>query len=165
MKLAVRTGLAAAVAAAALAAAAVPAGAAVSTRTEHALADAPTVADPKAITPAAGTLEYCHLATGPQAHQDVAGTPAVAHQGTIHASAFNQARSILARAGSDTAAKTHPIHGTGNVPVWYGTTLLACSRDEFRYKDRNDPLKHSGMSPYHYVAIHDAARTMGIDRW
>lgn len=83
----------------------------------------------------------------------------------IKAAAYNQARSILARAGSETAAKSHPVHGTGDVPVGYGTSLLACSRDEFRVKDRNAPIKRSGMTPYHYVAIHDAARTMGIDRW
>ncbi|AZQ75905.1 hypothetical protein EKH77_31105 [Streptomyces luteoverticillatus] len=83
----------------------------------------------------------------------------------MKAAAYNQARSILAKAGSDTAAKSHPVHGTGDVPVGYGTNLLACSRDEFRAKDKNAPIKRSGMTPYHYVAIHDAARTMGIDRW
>ncbi|MFE9574588.1 hypothetical protein ACFYMW_39805 [Streptomyces sp. NPDC006692] len=88
-----------------------------------------------------------------------------ANPSQISAAAYNQARSILARAGSETAAKSHPVHGTASVPVRYGTSLLACSRDEFRVKDRNAPIKRSGMTPYHYVAIHDAARTMGIDRW
>ncbi|MEU8583077.1 hypothetical protein [Streptomyces abikoensis] len=92
-------------------------------------------------------------------------TSTLANPTRIKAAAYNQARSILAKAGSDTAAKSHPIHGTGDVPVGYGTNLLACSRDEFRAKDKNAPIKRSGMTPYHYVAIHDAARTMGIDRW
>ncbi|MEU1630435.1 hypothetical protein ABZ746_35110 [Streptomyces sp. NPDC020096] len=88
-----------------------------------------------------------------------------ANPSQISAAAYNQARSILASAGSQTAAKSHPIHGTRSVPVRYGTSLLACSRDEFRHDDRNAPIKRSGMTPYHYLAIHDAARTMGISRW
>ncbi|WP_406510027.1 hypothetical protein [Streptomyces sp. NBC_00212] len=83
----------------------------------------------------------------------------------IGAGAYNQARSILAVAGSQTAAKSHPAHGVTSVPVRYGTSLLACARDEFRHNDRNAPRKQSGMTPYHYIAIHDAARTMGITRW
>ncbi|MFD7169791.1 hypothetical protein [Streptomyces violascens] len=83
----------------------------------------------------------------------------------ISAAAYNRARSILAVAGSQTAAKSHPVHGTTSVPVRYGTTLLACLRDGFRRDDRNWPGKVSGMSSYHYTAIHDAARTMGITRW
>ncbi|MFI5780825.1 hypothetical protein [Nocardia sp. NPDC051570] len=86
---------------------------------------------------------------------------------TIKAAAYNQARSILARAGSQTAAKSHPVHGTADVPVGYGTSLLAAARDEFRQADRNLPPKDkkSDMSIPHYNAIHDAARVMGIDRW
>jgi hypothetical protein len=84
---------------------------------------------------------------------------------TISAAHYNQARSILAHAGSMNAAKSHLAHGVRNVPVRYGTQLLACSRDEFRHKDRDAPLRRSGMTPYHWLAIHDAAQAMGIKRW
>ncbi|MFJ2780833.1 hypothetical protein [Kitasatospora sp. NPDC087315] len=86
---------------------------------------------------------------------------------TIKPAAYNQARSILANAGSQTAAKSHPVHGKDDVPVSYGTSLLAAARDEFRQTDRNLPAKDkkSDMSIPHYNAIHSAANTMGIDRW
>lgn len=86
---------------------------------------------------------------------------------TIKPAAYNQARSILANAGSQTAAKSHPVHGKADVPVGYGTSLLAAARDEFRQTDRNLPPKDkkSDMSTPHYNAIHDAAKVMGIDRW
>ncbi|MFJ6215137.1 hypothetical protein ACIQGZ_17635 [Streptomyces sp. NPDC092296] len=86
---------------------------------------------------------------------------------TVKAAAYNQARSILAHAGSQTAAKSHPAHGKGDVPVSHGTSLLAEARDEFRAADRNLPPKDkkSDLSIPHYNAIHDAARVMGIDRW
>lgn len=96
---------------------------------------------------------------------DTLATRTPANPSQISAAAYNQARSILAHAGSQTAAKSHPVHGVSSVPVRYGTSLLACSRDEFRRDDRNAPVKQSGMTPYHYLAIHDAARTMGITRW
>ncbi|MFJ9845675.1 hypothetical protein ACIRYZ_35600 [Kitasatospora sp. NPDC101155] len=86
---------------------------------------------------------------------------------TVKADAYNQARSILANAGSQTAAKSHPIHGKNDVPVSYGTSLLASARDEFRTADKNLPPKDkkSDMSIAHYNAIHSAAKTMGIDTW
>ncbi|MGW2251503.1 hypothetical protein ACWCXH_15030 [Kitasatospora sp. NPDC001660] len=86
---------------------------------------------------------------------------------TVKAAAYNQARSILAQAGSQTAAKSHPIHGKNDVPVSYGTSLLASARDEFRAADKHLPAnqKKSDMSIPHYNAIHSAANTMGIDRW
>ncbi|WP_405163190.1 hypothetical protein OG203_44185 [Nocardia sp. NBC_01499] len=85
----------------------------------------------------------------------------------IEAAAYNQARNILARAGSQTAARSQPVHGTTKVPVGQGTSLLAAARDEFRRTDRNLPSedKQSGMSIPHYNAINDAARVMGIDSW
>ncbi|GAA2722815.1 MULTISPECIES: hypothetical protein [Streptomyces] len=98
----------------------------------------------------------------------VAGAHAVvANPKTIKAAAYNQARSILAKAGSQTAAKSHPIHGKDDVPVSYGTSLLAASRDEFRQTDKHlpDKQKKSGMSLPHYNAIHSAAKTMGITQW
>ncbi|MFE9572774.1 hypothetical protein ACFYMW_30235 [Streptomyces sp. NPDC006692] len=137
MKHALRTGLAAAVAATALAVAVPPAIAA------NAKTDQP------AHIPCFGTLD----------------TRVPANPNQISAAAYNQARSILAGAGSQTAAKSHPVHGTRSVPVRYGTSLLACSRDEFRHNDRNAPLTRSGMTPYHWLAVHDAARAMGLDRW
>ncbi|MFG2177776.1 hypothetical protein ACGFLS_03480 [Streptomyces abikoensis] len=140
MKLAMRTGLAVAAAAATLVTASPTAGA-----TGDRSDQAATV--------------HCRV------RSVATDTSTLANPTRIKAAAYNQARSILAKAGSDTAAKSHPIHGTGDVPVGYGTNLLACSRDEFRAKDKNAPIKRSGMTPYHYVAIHDAARTMGIDRW
>ncbi|MEU1818823.1 hypothetical protein ABZ543_27080 [Streptomyces roseifaciens] len=134
MKLLVRTGLVAAVAAGAIAIAVAPASAAVGVVDAHAVAGAHAVApNPK----------------------------------TIKAAAYNQARSILANAGSQTAAKSHPIHGKDDVPVSYGTSLLAAARDEFRQADRKLPPKDkkSDMSIPHYNAIHSAAKTMGIDKW
>ncbi|MGD3109893.1 hypothetical protein [Streptomyces sp. YGL11-2] len=150
MKLAIRTGLVAAIAASAFAVVAPTAGA------------APARSDQAANEPSRATTS----AVAPVAAGDHAmGARLAANPTTIKAAAYNQARSILAKAGSDSAAKSHPVHGTGDVPVRYGTSLLAGSRDEFRTKDRNVPDKKSGMSPAHYQAIHDAARTMGIDRW
>jgi hypothetical protein len=86
---------------------------------------------------------------------------------TIKPAAYNQARSILANAGSQTAAKSHVIHGKDDVPVSYGTSLLAAARDEFRAADKNLPAKDkkADMSIAHYNAIHSAATTMGIDTW
>ncbi|WP_329461000.1 hypothetical protein [Streptomyces sp. NBC_01431] len=83
------------------------------------------------------------------------------------AAARTAASAAAAKAGSQTAAKSHPIHGKDDVPVSYGTSLLAAARDEFRHTDRNLPPKQkkSGMSIPHYNAIHSAAQTMGIDRW
>lgn len=134
MKITVRTGLAAAVAAGAVAAAVAPASAAIGAENARAATRAHAVAaNPKAIKPAA----------------------------------YNQARSILAKAGSQTAAKSHVVHGKDDVPVGYGTSLLAAARDEFRQTDRNLPSKQkkSDMSIPHYDAIHSAAKTMGIDGW
>ncbi|MEV4433849.1 hypothetical protein [Streptomyces sp. NPDC049585] len=133
MKLIVRTGLAAVLAAGTIAAAVAPASA--------------------AVTGGTGTVAGVHAA--------------VANPKTIKAAAYNQARSILASAGSRTAAKSHPIHGKDDVPVGYGTSLLAASRDEFRNTDRHLPAKQkkSGMSVPHYNAVHSAATTMGITRW
>ncbi|GGU89964.1 hypothetical protein GCM10010211_65650 [Streptomyces albospinus] len=150
MKLAIRTGLVAAVTAAAFAVVAPPAGA--TTAKGDQAANEHFRATAAAVTPAA-------------VGNHAMGARLAANPNTIKAAAYNQARSILAKAGSDTAAKSHPVHGTGDVPVRYGTSLLAGSRDEFRSKDRNVPKKKSGMSIPHYTAIHDAARTMGIDRW
>ncbi|MFE7526574.1 hypothetical protein ACFU7Y_12695 [Kitasatospora sp. NPDC057542] len=86
---------------------------------------------------------------------------------TIKVADYNQARSTLINAGSRTAGKSHPAHGTKDVPVSHGTSLLAEARDEFRAADRNLPAnqKKSDMSIPHYNAIHSAATTMGIDRW
>ncbi|MFF4185030.1 hypothetical protein ACFYZ9_17700 [Streptomyces sp. NPDC001691] len=98
----------------------------------------------------------------------VSGAHAIAaNPKTIKPAAYNQARSILANAGSQTAAKSHPVHGKDDVPVSYGTSLLAAARDEFRHNDRNLPAKQkkSDMSIPHYNAVHSAANTMGIDRW
>ncbi|MGW1864589.1 hypothetical protein ACWCPS_03390 [Streptomyces mauvecolor] len=101
------------------------------------------------------------------AHAVSGAHPVVANPKTIKPAAYNQARSILANAGSQTAAKSHPVHGKDDVPVSYGTSLLAAARDEFRHTDRNLPAKQkkSDMSIPHYNAIHSAAKTMGIDRW
>ncbi len=101
------------------------------------------------------------------AHTVTSAQAVVANPKTIKPAAYNQARSTLAKAGSQTAAKSHPIHGKDDVPVSYGTSLLAAARDEFRQTDRKLPAKQkkSGMSIPHYNAIHSAAKTMGIDRW
>lgn len=146
MKPALRTGVAAAAVLAALSVAAPSAGAAGSQREQA----------PDAL---------CRVRSVAADADQVLAVRTPANPTRIKAAAYNQARSILARAGSETAAKSHPVHGTGDVPVGYGTSLLGCSRDEFRAKDKNARVKRSGMTPYHYLAIHDAARTMGIDRW
>lgn len=86
---------------------------------------------------------------------------------TIKVADYNQARNTLINAGSKTAAKSHPAHGTKDVPASHGTGLLAEARDEFRAADRKLPAgqKKSDMSIPHYNAVHSAAKTMGIDRW
>ncbi|MFF4156503.1 hypothetical protein [Streptomyces sp. NPDC001678] len=162
MKSSIRTALAAALAAAALLGPVVPAVAAGVTN----------VKNDQAVNAVNASCRVRGVAAEPS---DTAGAFAadvramdartIANPTRIKAAAYNQARSILAKAGSDTAAKSHPVHGTGDVPVGYGTNLLACARDEFRAKDKDVPVKRSGMSTYHYVAVHDAAATMGITRW
>lgn len=121
-----------------------------------------------AIGAIAAAVAPASAAVGTGNTHPVSGVHAVvANPKTIKAAAYNQARSILAKAGSQTAAKSHPIHGKVDVPVGYGTSLLASARDEFRHNDRNLPAKDkkSDMSIPHYNAIHEAAKTMGIDRW
>ncbi|MEH6374608.1 hypothetical protein V7793_09770 [Streptomyces sp. KLMMK] len=147
MKLAKRAGLAAAAAAAALAVAVPTAGA----------AGAPAA---KSDHPGAGPDKVNSVQDGRRVLR-----PRTANPAQISPAAYNQARSILAKAGSMYAAKSHVVHGKSSVPARYGAQLLACARDEFRHDDKNLPLKQSGMSPYHYIAIHDAAKTMGITRW
>ncbi|MFJ2867306.1 hypothetical protein [Kitasatospora sp. NPDC087314] len=112
-----------------------------------------------AVAPAAMAAEQAQPVAGVQAQ--------LRNPKTVKADAYNQARSILAKAGSQSAAKSHPVHGKNDVPVSYGTSLLAGSRDEFRAADKNLPEKEkkSGMSHDHYNAIHNAAKTMGIDTW
>ncbi|MEU1625603.1 hypothetical protein ABZ746_09800 [Streptomyces sp. NPDC020096] len=114
-----------------------------------------------AVVPASAAIGIENARTVPGAHA-VAANPKA-----IKPAAYNQARSILANAGSQTAAKSHPIHGKDDVPVGYGTSLLAAARDEFRQTDRGLPPKNkkSDMSIPHYNAIHSAAKVMGIDRW
>ncbi|WP_329461329.1 hypothetical protein [Streptomyces sp. NBC_01431] len=125
-----------------------------------------------AIVASAAALAAAALPASAAIAAENPGVGAVAHAvaanpKTIKAAAYNQARSILANAGSQTAAKSHPVHGKDDVPVSYGTSLLAAARDEFRHADRNLPAKQkkSDMSIPHYNAIHSAAKTMGIDRW
>ncbi|MFF2141355.1 hypothetical protein [Kitasatospora sp. NPDC058190] len=114
------------------------------------------------------TAAAAPVAMAAEQTRSVAGVQAqVRNPKTVKADAYNQARSILANAGSQTAAKSHPIHGKNDVPVSYGTSLLASARDEFRTADKNLPPKDkkSDMSIAHYNAIHSAAKTMGIDTW
>ncbi|MFF3631308.1 hypothetical protein [Streptomyces sp. NPDC002164] len=116
----------------------------------------------------AAAVAPASAAFGPWRARAVAGAHAVAaNPKAIKPAAYNQARSILANAGSQTAAKSHPVHGKDDVPVGYGTSLLAAARDEFRQADRNLPAnqKKSDMSTPHYNAIHSAAKAMGVDRW
>ncbi|MFE6054310.1 hypothetical protein ACFQ6N_26455 [Kitasatospora sp. NPDC056446] len=112
-----------------------------------------------AVAPVAVAAEQAPPTAGVQAQ--------VRNPKTVKADAYNQARSILAKAGSQTAAKSHPVHGKNDVPVSYGTSLLASARDEFRQADKNLPAgqKKSDMSIPHYNAVHNAADVMGIDRW
>ncbi|RKT17745.1 hypothetical protein BX285_2135 [Streptomyces sp. 1114.5] len=126
------------------------------------------------VTAGALGIAAAPVATAADQAQPMAGVQAAAgvqaqvrNPKTVKADAYNQARSILANAGSQTAAKSHPIHGKNDVPVSYGTGLLASARDEFRAADKNLPAgqKKSDMSIPHYNAIHNAAKVMGIDRW
>ncbi|MGW2028122.1 hypothetical protein [Streptomyces decoyicus] len=142
MKNALRTALAAAVAATALAVAVPPASA----------ASASASAQPP--------VPACRATKSAAAAPGVAANPS-----QVQAWEYNMARNVLAKAGSMNAAKSHPIHA-GSVPVRYGTQLLACSRDEFRHKDRDKPdAKWSGMTYHHWRAIHEAAKWMDITRW
>ncbi|GAA4615252.1 hypothetical protein GCM10023195_67100 [Actinoallomurus liliacearum] len=121
-----------------------------------------------AVTVAAVASASASAAVGTENAHVAAGTHTVAaNPKTIKPAAYNQARSILANAGSQTAAKSHIIHGKDEVPVGYGTSLLAAARDEFRQTDAGLPAKdkRADMSIPHYNAIHSAANTMGIDRW
>lgn len=90
---------------------------------------------------------------------------AIANPTTIVTASYNQARSILAHAGSQTAAKTHPAHGNVHLPVSYGISLIANARNEFRSTDRNIPPKQkkSDMSIPHFNALNSAENIMGID--
>jgi hypothetical protein len=90
---------------------------------------------------------------------------AIANPTTISTTSYNQARSILANAGSQTATKTHPARGNVHLPVSYGISLLVNARDEFRSTDRNIPPKQkkSDMSILHFNALNSAENIMGID--
>ncbi|MFD9209091.1 hypothetical protein ACFVZM_22790 [Streptomyces sioyaensis] len=135
MKHALRTGLAAAVAATALAVAVSPA----------------VAANAKPDQPAKVRYQL--------------DTRASANPKQINTGAYNRARSILAQAGSYWAAKSHPIHGVSSVAVHYGTDILAESRDEFRALDASAPNKRSGMAMWHWEVIRKAAKLMGIEHW
>ncbi|MET8542345.1 hypothetical protein ABZW03_17055 [Kitasatospora sp. NPDC004799] len=112
-----------------------------------------------AAAPAAGAAEQAPSTAGVRAE--------LRNPKTIKVADYNRARTTLINAGSRTASKSHPAHGTKDVPVSHGTGLLAEARDEFRAADRNLPAgqKKSDMSIPHDNAVHSAADTMGIDRW
>ncbi|MFF9347049.1 hypothetical protein [Streptomyces sp. NPDC014734] len=121
-----------------------------------------------AVAAAAAVVAPASTAVATENTRVAAGAHTVAaNPKAIKPAAYNQARSILAGAGSRTAAKSHPVHGRDDVPVGHGTNLLAAARDEFRQADKGLPSKQkkSDMSMRHYDAIHGAAKTMGIDRW
>jgi hypothetical protein len=78
---------------------------------------------------------------------------------------YNAARSILANAGSQSAAKSHPKHAAdGDARDDHGKSLLREARDEFRETDKDHPErdKKSRMTQPHYDAIHEAAETMNL---
>ncbi|MFE4517349.1 hypothetical protein ACFRMQ_24505 [Kitasatospora sp. NPDC056783] len=114
------------------------------------------------------TAAAAPAATAAEQAQSTAGVQAeLRNPKTIKVADYNQARNTLINAGSKTASKSHPAHGTKDVPVSHGTSLLAEARDEFRAADRSLPAdkKKSDMSIPHYNAVHSAAKTMGIDTW
>lgn len=79
---------------------------------------------------------------------------------------YNKARDDLVKAGSRTAAKSHPRHNKdGGIPDRYGQSLLSEARDDFREMDKGHEELKSGMTLAHYNAIHDAAKVMGIENW
>ncbi|MET8625437.1 hypothetical protein ABZW30_17095 [Kitasatospora sp. NPDC004669] len=114
------------------------------------------------------TAAVAPVAMAAEQTRSVAGVQAqVRNPKTIKTADYNDAKSTLTKAGSLTAAKSHPAHGVKDVPVSYGTDMLAAARDEFRAADRKLPAnqKKSDMSIDHYNAIHKAAKKMGIDTW
>ncbi|MFH1374409.1 MAG: hypothetical protein ABII79_11495 [bacterium] len=81
---------------------------------------------------------------------------------------YNQARGILARAGSMTARNSHEKHTQGNgSPIGHGQALLREARDEFLRMDNGSAnlRQGTGMTVAHYNAIHDAARVMAVQTW
>ncbi|MEU8584591.1 hypothetical protein [Streptomyces abikoensis] len=116
----------------------------------------------------AAVVAPASAAIGADHARAMSGTHAVlANPKTVKAADYNEARTTLIQAGSRTAASSHPVHGKADVPVSYGTKLLAEARDEFRQADKKLPPKDkkSDMSIDHYNAIHKAAKKMGIDQW
>lgn len=67
---------------------------------------------------------------------------------------YDQARNILAAAGSDTASKSHPKHTQGaGSPESHGRSLLAEARNEFRGTDSGQANLSSGI-----VRVREALR-------
>jgi hypothetical protein len=112
-----------------------------------------------AVTPVVMAAEQTRSVAGVQAQ--------IRNPKTIKTADYISARKTLKDVGSRTADKSHDPHNTKDVPVSYGTSMLAAARDEFRATDRKLPAsqKKSDMSIDHYNAIHKAAKTMGIDTW
>ena len=79
---------------------------------------------------------------------------------TIKSDAYNKAKAALTKAGSTTAGKSHPKHGTdGTCPEDHGKQMLREARDEFN--KIKDPVKMKAGRD----AVVAAAKTMGIASW
>jgi len=73
--------------------------------------------------------------------------------------AYNKARDILVKAGSQTAQKSHMKHTQGKgSPEAHGVALLKEARDEFN--GMPDPAKTTGRA-----AVVKAAQQMSITKW
>lgn len=79
---------------------------------------------------------------------------------------YNQARGILAAAGSQAAAKAHQKHTQGKgSPEAHGKQLLQAARDAFRRNDQGQAPLESGMTAAHHTATMRAATEMSTTDW
>ncbi|WP_020209572.1 hypothetical protein [Gilvimarinus chinensis] len=82
---------------------------------------------------------------------------------TIKDNQYNKARSILARAGSDSAKKSHPKHNTkGGSPDRHGQNLINEAIEDFRLMDAGQANLINGMTAEHAEAIRKAENEMGL---
>lgn len=74
----------------------------------------------------------------------------------IRGAQYNQARSILAQAGSDSARKSHPKHNGSGFPVGHGTSLLRGAKEDFKRQNGGR------LTPNNVAVLRRAAHEMGI---
>ena len=87
---------------------------------------------------------------------------------TISDKQYNDAKAILVRAGSKSAAASHVKHGNdGGSPESHGKALLVESRDELvgLANKLTDPAKKEEAVKKAKAATREAASKMGISSW